>query len=622
VRRAGLLVVAAAACGPLTPTASEPTPTNTCPDHPCDEYIQSGAPPICEQGACIVNAMPSAVLVVALPNDSYFAPGRTFAVSFPLTALACPTGTCAQLPDVAVVREAYSVTPQVQQQSLKYSLNPQYGLTTLPVQVTYRPLWPPSSVSGADDAIAAGLPLEPVNVESNVNNSGMAVPGPAGSPSQLFETYLQPGNYLRSIRPLPPLDAILPPEVRIVSVQPGTQFADNSMNVDATLKMGAGNPVIPSFVVTRVDPMANFEGWTAFLRDQTTGQVLSNVVTLGSTNSASFNLFTNHFPPDGDALTNAELVQQPSPGQAIPTGVFQGVNVLLPQQEPYSAMPPPSVFSGRVLAPDGTPVEADVIFESTAIYASQTPGPPYSPQSANYFYTTHASATVDASSGASTYHVRLPPGRYRVSVRPFDPLVTSVTAPVPPPANAVTLESTFDVPAPTAPGPAPPPAPAVTALVVSPTQSVAGIALVSDARTLAGAAVDAVPAACADGTTAPSCLPHAREATTDDQGNFVLWLDPGTYRLRVRPPDGSRLPWAWLDKPVVVGPMLQTGLQLVVPAPVNVGYTLKDPQGNAIVRAIVRVFQLPDVATGWQEMGRAITDVSGHYDMYLAPPKS
>jgi hypothetical protein len=621
MNRAGLLVlVAAVACGPVTPTTSGLTPMNSCPEHPCDEYVQGGAPPVCEQGACIVNAEPSAVLVVALPSDSYFAPGRTFAVSFPLPGLACATGTCAQLPDVAVVREAYSVSPQVQQQSLMYSLNPQYGLTTVPVDVTYRPLWPPSSVSEADDAIAAGLPLEPVDVESIVNSSGMAVPGPAGSPSQLFETYMQPGNYLRSMTPRPPLDAILPPEVRVVSVQPGTQFADNSMNVDATLKMGAGNPVIPSFVVTRVDPTANFEGWTAFLRDQTSGQVLSNVVTLGSVNSATFNLFTNHFPPGGDALTNAELVQQPPPGQAIPTGVFQGVNVLLPQQEPYSAMPPPSVFSGHVSAADGTPVEADVIFESTAIYASQTPGPPYPPQSANYFYAAHASATVKAPSGPSTYDVQLPPGQYRVSVRPFDPVSPSVTAPAPPPAYAVTLGSTLDVPAPLTIGPAPPPAPGATALAVSPTQSVAGIALTADERTLAGAAVDAVPAACADGSTAPSCLPHAREATTDDHGTFVLWLDPGTYRLRVRPPDGSRLPWAWLYKPVVVGPMLQSGLQLLVPAPIYVGLTLKDPQGNAIVRAIVRVFQLPDAATGWQEMGRAITDVSGHYDMYLAPP--
>jgi hypothetical protein len=622
MRRAAWLALAAAACGPVDAASSAPTPANACPDHPCDAYVQPGAPPICEQGACIVNAMPSAVLVVALPGDSYFAPGRTFAVAFPPPSLPCPPSTCAQLPDVAVVRAQYSVTPQVQQMSLQYSLNPQHGKTSLPVHVTYRPLWPPTSLSEADDAIAAGLPLEPVEIESVVNESG-DVPGPAGSPSQMFVSYMQPGNYLRSITPRPPLDAICPPEVRVVSVKAGTQFADNSMNVDPTLEMGSGNSTIPVFTVTLVDPDATLGGWTAFLRDQTTGQVLSNGVTLGSTNSVTFNLLTNHFPVGGDALNNAELVEQPPAGQAIPTGVFAPVaNVLLPQNEPYSAMPPPQVVRGFVSAADGTPVEADVIFESTAIYASQTPVtagvtpmPAYVLQTANYFYAAHAYARKDES-GAAGYFVQLPPGLYRVSVRPSEPLAMSVTGPQAVPPYAVTMGPVLEVPFDKTP------APVTTVFVASPTQAVPGSALVSDGRPLAGAAVDAIPAACADGSTAHSCLPRARETITQADGTFVLWLDPGAYRMRVRPADGTRLPWMWLPQPVVVGPTMPSLPQFVVPAPIYAGLTLKDPQGNPIVRAIVRVFEAPDAATGWAEMGRAITDVSGHYDMYLAPPKS
>jgi hypothetical protein len=48
--------------------------------------------------------------------------------------------------------------------------------------------------------------------------------------------------------------------------------------------------------------------------------------------------------------------------------------------------------------------------------------------------------------------------------------------------------------------------------------------------------------------------------------------------------------------------------------------TLHDAQENPIVNAIVRVFQQAGQPAGWVEIGRAITDATGHYDMYLAPP--
>jgi hypothetical protein len=61
-----------------------------------------------------------------------------------------------------------------------------------------------------------------------------------------------------------------------------------------------------------------------------------------------------------------------------------------------------------------------------------------------------------------------------------------------------------------------------------------------------------------------------------------------------------------------------------VPAPVYAGLTLHDPGDNPIVDAIVRVFRLPSQGgTGSSpavEVGHAITDDQGHYDMYLAPP--
>jgi hypothetical protein len=101
-------------------------------------------------------------------------------------------------------------------------------------------------------------------------------------------------------------------------------------------------------------------------------------------------------------------------------------------------------------------------------------------------------------------------------------------------------------------------------------------------------------------------------------------LDEGMYVLRVRPLDGTRLPWVW--QVIVVGPALAALPPLRVPAPVYAGLTLHDPQDNPIVSAIVRVFQMAPAqgaASGSKplpaiEIGRSFTDAYGHYDMYIA----
>jgi hypothetical protein len=157
-------------------------------------------------------------------------------------------------------------------------------------------------------------------------------------------------------------------------------------------------------------------------------------------------------------------------------------------------------------------------------------------------------------------------------------------------------------------------------LRVTATQRIEGRAIVADGRPLSGAEVDAIPVQCADGSADASCLPHARETGTGEDGTFGIWLDPGgSYLLRVRPADGTRLPWTFIPKPLAVGSGLTTAPPVIVPAPVSVGLTLQDPNENAIVRAVVRIFE-PVPSAGWLEVGRSLTDSTGHYEMYLAPP--
>ena len=59
---------------------------------------------------------------------------------------------------------------------------------------------------------------------------------------------------------------------------------------------------------------------------------------------------------------------------------------------------------------------------------------------------------------------------------------------------------------------------------------------------------------------------------------------------------------------------------IAVPAPIRVRMTLTDTVNNAIQNAIVRVFTDPGTGEAPVELGRAITDSNGNYEIDLAPP--
>jgi hypothetical protein len=619
-------------CGAVQPSQTTSAPANSCPEHPCSAY--AGAVPTCSEGTCLVSPMfQNDVLFVSMRSESPFAPDRTIAVPLPAPAMQCTTGvTCTLLPDVAQVLGAYSVSAQTQNVILHYALNTPNAKTTLPVHVSYRPLWPPSSLMAGYDAIAAGLPFDSVEVDSTTNSDLLDsdFSGPAGGPSQKFATYLQPGYYLRTVRPQAPLDAVLPPDVRVVNVPPPgpvVSFEDDGMRVDATsAETGIDHPVTPTFSLTFVGS-GSFDGWTALLRDQTTKQVLSNVVALGGSVVGNLVLPTNHYPSDNDALTNAELFLEPTSGQPLPAAVFATLPAVVSQGGTLAAsvqypgpvpLPPPIEVAGTVSAPDGAPVEADLLFEATGIAEAsgrRPQGTMCSLNTANLEYATRASARIDAT-GSSTWAVQLPVGQYRVSIRPLDSIPSPPAAPVPVPVFAVTLVSPFVVgPIEEACAPA-----SDTALKVSATQAVAGVAVVADGRFLSGAVVDAIPLKCADGSASAACLPRPREAGTGDDGSFRLLLDPGgSYLLRARPADGTRLPWTVLQKPLLVAPGSTPTPRITVPAPFSAGLQLEDPSANYIIDSIVRIFELHPSGR-WLEVGHAVTDATGHYEMYLAPP--
>jgi hypothetical protein len=606
----------AGACGPTTVSVTQAAPMNECPDAPCTGYSQKGVPPICNEGACLVAAQfPSNLaLVVSLAQDSYLAPGRTYVVPFsdlhPATVgnPKCPAGFCANLQDVGVVRGAYTVKPDVAGSplGLGYPLNPNGVTTTLPVRVTYRWLWPPGATSAAADALSAGLPVEPVATDT-VANAFLSIPGPAMGPSLVFQTYLQAGTYERTVAPQAPFDAIFPPDVNIVTVASGTgALEEDAMALDVTRReqLPLSMAVHPTFTLTRA---GGLDGWSAFLRSTITGRPLSNIVPLHGPSQANVVLATNHHPSDSDALTDAELVMKPPAGQPLPTMKFQPTTMELANTQTYVPLPDAVFVQGQVTGVDQAAVEADLLFEATGIYGmASTPykaGP-----NTNFEYTASTHTTRDPR-GASTYSLPLPCGEYRVIARPTDA------------THGVTIIPSFEVKPPPVP-----PAQSIAIATIATMQAVHGQAFVSDGRALADATVEVLPALCADTSSGAECLPRAGQTKATLDGSFDLMLDPGTYVLRVRPLEGTRLPW-WASPSLTVGPVSVIYGSVSVPAPQYAGLTLHDAKDNPIVNALVRAFQLPTPAsaagtpafTQWVEIGEALTDSTGHYDMYLAP---
>jgi hypothetical protein len=504
----------------------------------------------------------------------------------------CPQGQCFRLPAAGAPHGSYLPSSQIAD-ALHFNLGNPGSYTAIPVHATYRYLYGKSGI----EAASLGLPIPPVPAQS-VNNLDEAFPGPFSGPPVEFQAYMQPGLYERTITPDPPLDSAFPPDVNVVDAVTGLLEEDKLDMLDST---GGG---LPTFHISH---HGGLDGWTTYLRDTSTGRRISTVVQLSGSDIPGVILPTNHHPPGGDALNNAALVVAPPQGDPIPAQIFTKIGVMFPTDDILQDLPIPANVRGTVVAADGqTPVEADLVFELTGAYADNQK----LYMGDQFEFDTVVHARLDPTTDTVPFFVSLPRGTYRLSIRPVGG------------ASAVTVINPFTVQF----------APDVqdkNVLTASRTFSVSGFAEVADSRQLSGATVYAVPTECvsmAQGTSS-ACLPRMRLTTTgangafgicDAQGNGCpLLLDPGDYVVQVRPAAGTRLPWVYLPYPVSTDATLP--FPFVIPAPVYAGLDLHDPFENPIVRAVVSVFTTPCAGHPAIEVGQAITDENGHYDMYLDP---
>jgi len=533
------------------------------------------------------------------------APGVTFAL--PLGQLlaaplpsnlpsSCQTESCAALPQVVQLQGTVGVSPQAAVLAGWYLGNS--GQTTMPVQATLWPQW--SAGASAMDAVSVGLPLEPIALSNSPVASGV---GPGGGPALSFSAgALAPLLYQTVLQPIPPFDEAYPPEVRLVdlTMAGGRSFEENVSWVgdfDITIVQGVNG--FPTFDFSRADG-GSLDGWTAWIRDQTTLRRISNLARLhgtGTLGDPGVQLLTRHNA--GDALTNAQLVLTPDPASNLPTWIFTPLGGELARPEAYPRLPPPVTASGTVTtmtkggASVGVP--ADIVFEATGMCRFESNGTlvldaPLSTPDYSF------SKLVTTTTG--DYSVQLPLGQYKVTVIPHDE------------SSALHFVRQFDLSAGKACRPRTTPL-----ITLAPRQTITGTAVVADGRPLAGATVEVVPTDCATPAAGPTCLPRPAQTITAADGSYSLSLDPGAYLLRVKPAEGTRFPW--VVQPMSVDPSTTQAPPTVVPAPVYVGLLLVDPNANPMQDAVVRVYQT--LATGLREIGAAITDGNGHFDMYLAP---
>ncbi|HTR79854.1 MAG TPA: hypothetical protein VMH39_17200, partial [Gemmatimonadaceae bacterium] len=420
----------------------------------------------------------------------------------------------------------------------------------------------------------------------------------------IYQTYLQSGVYERVMAPTAPYDQAFPPDVQTLAVVAGSGTDQTPISLDSTSSETGLGATIPVFdISSRAGPM---DGWTAYLRDNTRLTV-SNVVALHGIESPQVVLATAHVAPKADALQNTVLVIAPPAGVPMPAGVFAPNGKTLPSALTYPQLPAPVTVTGRVVTTAGAPVPAQIVFEAHSITATLPLGTNVADTS-NFEFTGYATAAVNPSAGgAATYSAVLPQGTYRVSVHPLTTAseVTIVDPAVIDDTSSGELTLTVDV-----------------------QRTARGTAVVADGRPLAGATIDLLPIGCADNETDAAtppiasstwCLPRPLQAPTASDGSFRLAVDPGAFYLRVKPADGSRLPWVVQPFSMAAGSPPMVIPSITVPAPTSVGLTLVDPGGNQLIHAVVRAFWLPNQGSAY-ELGNAITGVDGRYDLYLAIP--
>jgi hypothetical protein len=554
-------------------------------------------------------------------------------MNYPLVA----GSLCYQLGNLQEAYGGYLVSPLGAMQANR-PLGDPATYTTLPVSVTFWPFWAPPG-GDATDARLLNLPLPPVFASvSNtfdvgfVSSSGLPLPTTSANngPAISWITALPPSaaGYLGEIVVSTPFDDGYPDLTYGLSVKDSAGVVRSGVAEGANATFSPYPPLPAMLTVKRASGSPLGGDWKIYARDQATGRRLTSTATGAST---AIRLNQISLQP----VTSSELVVQPPPGAILPTLVDTTSGIM---SESYPELPPILHVSGNVVAPDGNPVSATLLFFSSSQLDSVTTCEASTPATFPPLVYEATVKTKDLLTSGATkgdYAIDLPQGRYDVLVEPtlesgYAKGITDTNLHVAAAGAPVCTGSPIELSG-------------VTLHAQDPVM-VMGSVLTADGRPLSNATVTMTPASgyavgrllpvarpiC---TTAPCALlpsgiglpevewPRPFQTTTGLDGSFTLAVDycqaPSFcfYDLTVRPQDGTSFPW--LVRPQrTYAPGALSLEPLIVPAPYYLNLTLEDSFSNVLTGAVVQAFSFNDgVALA---IGDALTDENGHFTMMLS----
>ncbi len=597
-RSAVTLAAVAIACGPVAGVPRTYPPENRCPEHTCEAYQQDGVKPACGRDRCEAGkpVFPY-VLVVSVPTTSFFGAGRTFYVPVeggtprsggdPST---CRGDECIPLPPLVTVEGEYRASYTLMEKVGLPADPPRETPATFPARVVYRPLVKVGGASRAPSTL--GIPEDPIVADRRVIEDNR---GPLHGPSVVFSAVVPRGMYERTLSPDPPWDVL--PIVTTSDLE--TAVTDIVVVRDEPDPRPPLEPVkglrdvLVDERTRRLAKLARpmgLDGFRTWLADAKTQDRASARRTLSG---FSADVFLDTVQRGDEDSRPLDLVLAPPEGSLAMPSLVVRTTAGQGMDQSYLDVPPPAAVTGRVVSPSGaTPgVRATVVFDGDQMrLAGSLALAPY------LKYRT--SVRTDAQGRFATI---LPLGLYTVHVDPDKEQGWGKNV------ATVDVDAARDV-----------------VLVPSPLAAVEGRAILTDGRSLAGAEVIAAPSfADQEGLRVrePWRFPREVRTRTDDVGAFRLALDQGTYDITVVPADGTGLP-ATISVGRKIAPPKPGGVTVLeplrVPAPQKISHLIVDPSRNPVTRAIVRAFAKPVAQASYVQIGTAMTDAQGKFELLVA----
>jgi hypothetical protein len=649
-------------------------PVNACADNTsCDKtFADADVPPQCFGGSCVGARAVHPILVVTVPENppspTIGLGGMTFALPETYETVRpkhqpslCRTDVeCDFLPPLSNVTNGnLLVSP-----SLGVALWPPSGLrpaqpdsknTSLPIHAVLHPMWTDAS-GNLVLASKLGLPLGDIRAVS------LPVPflsGPTTSPKQkqgyVFSALVPSplevdasGSYLLEVvpdapfgvfppyvsRPVPAADlATADPRYLPITVPPqGDVDLFNFLPAEDVLNPPGSPPVYRyDFEFDEAPGAPSLAGWTAHI-DDGDGRRVSGLVTLpaGATKQVAFYEATGTSDQSGETL----FVDPPGGVDLPRLEVRATATSIVPTQLSYPALAGRVQASGFVFRSD-TPqaASATVVFYANGQDTGQNPTfliEGDGTTSANTLAYVKRIATTSAGQWATT----LPPGTLRAYVIPDDPTL------------ALTVNNGWQL---QAPGPTVPDIQNGKTLVVNPRAHVRGRVILPDGTPVYAADVVIDPSAddplkpSSDPNSDPLARPREVSGQTDAFGRFDIPSDPGLVDISIRPRDGTRLPWVFVNATVPIDVASDAGAatdgltipDVVVPLPtpfVQSATTgvLTDSLGNPLPGALIRAYAFPasnptpdggaPLPHAARQVGATVTDATGLFQLFVTEP--